>query len=492
MAKSTKSSYQIIAFAVVLLIATFLRFYRISELTEFLGDQGRTGIHIYEAWQNKKLPLVGPTVLSGQHLGPAFYYLIAPSFILTGFNPLAPAVFTVLLGVGAVGLLWWLGREFFGWQVATMLAALWAVSPQIVSSDRVLWEPNMIPFFVFLYLTALYKKWGIVTGIALGILVQLHYPNLIFVGMTLIYYCFLWKERKTETQEFVKFSIITVLGFIIAVLPFLIYESSHRFEDIAGVIRNFFESGGVPLAKRQILANILDYSSRVIRRASPIPVGWEALAIAITIIVSTLKPTFWKVFICLWFILGIVTMSLYRGVVFDHYLFFLLPAVFLVFGNLLWWLQKKTHRFIPIVIVLLLTVIHIRKSDIFHPANNDISRTSAIVREIEGLSEGQPFSFGLISSRSFSDLHYRYFFLIKSLHPQPITSDAYQRLFLTCETASCPTSDDLLKLGKVQILCYDPSCNGEYPKITLKSWKLLRVSDIQSARLYQYQQESVK
>src|SRR3989344_7764779 len=118
---SKKAYGEIIALILVLLTAAFLRLYRIAELTEFLGDQGRTGIHIYEAWQKKELPLVGPTVLSGQHLGPAFYYLIAPSFILTNFNPLAPAVFTAFLGVGAVALLWFLSKKLFGWEIATML-----------------------------------------------------------------------------------------------------------------------------------------------------------------------------------------------------------------------------------------------------------------------------------------------------------------------------------------------------------------------------------
>ena len=49
MAKSAKPYVQIIALAAVLLTATFFRLYRISELTEFLADQGRTGIHIYQA-----------------------------------------------------------------------------------------------------------------------------------------------------------------------------------------------------------------------------------------------------------------------------------------------------------------------------------------------------------------------------------------------------------------------------------------------------------
>lgn len=464
MARSIKPSFPIIALIALLLIAAFLRLYRITELTEFLGDQGRTGIHIYQAWKDRILPLVGPTVLSGEHLGPAFYYLIAPAFILTGFNPVMPAVFTALLGVGAVGLLWWLASVLFSWQIATMLSALWAVSPQIVASDRVLWEPNIIPFFIFLYLVALYKHWGVIAGLALGILVQLHYPNLIFIGLTLLY-----GLRRG-----------IVLGFLLALSPFLFYESTHNFENILGVLTNFSSSGG----EWRLTANILDYSSRVMHRLAPVSGAFFVLFLPLL-----LKPTFWKIFIGFWFASGIMAMSLYRGVVFDHYLFFLLPATFLLFGFLLNWLKEKSHIIVPAMLVAALFLFHLSKTDIFKPGLNDIVRTRAVVQEIERQTGNQSFSFGLIASRSFSDLHYRFFFLTQGLKPQSIVSHDYQTLFLVCEMTSCPTGDDLLRQGKVQILCYDAHCEGEYPKIPLSSWKIVSSADVGGARLYQYQRQ---
>src|SRR3989344_8991467 len=98
----------------LIVIAALFRLWRISELTEFLGDHGRTGMVIYDAWKTGVPPLAGPTVLSGQHLGPFFYYLIGPAFILGGFNPIIPSIFMALLGVASVGLLFILGKRFFG------------------------------------------------------------------------------------------------------------------------------------------------------------------------------------------------------------------------------------------------------------------------------------------------------------------------------------------------------------------------------------------
>lgn len=435
-----------------MLIASILRLYRISELTEFLGDQGRTGIHIYESWKNKQFPLVGPTVLSGQHLGPAFYYILAPAFILTGFDPVSPAVFTALFGVGATGLLWFLARRLFGWEIATMLSGLWAVSPQIVASDRVLWEPNIIPFFIFLYLISLFKHWDLIAGVALGILIQLHYPNLIFIGLT-FFFGLRWK---------------IIFGFLLALFPFLLYELQHGFEDILGILTNF-SSGG----EWRFGANILDYSSRVMHRLAPVSGAFFALFLPVLF-----KPTFWKVFVGVWFIIGLVIMSLYRGVVFDHYLFFLLPAAFLLFGFVL----SKLNIKLAVILVSILVLYHLNKTDIFKPEVNDIARTKSVSQEIIRQAGGGPFSFGLIASRSFSDLHYRYFFVTAGVKPEPILVNTYQNLFLVCETDVCPEINN-----NVQILCYDTHCEGEYPKISLSPWKFVSTHDVAGARLYQYQ-----
>lgn len=403
-------------------------------------------MHIYEAWQKKELPLVGPTVLSGQHLGPAFYYIMAPAFILTGFHPVAGAILTALMGIGSIILLWLFARNLFDWKIATGLAAIWAVSPQIVASDRVLWEPNIIPFFIFLYVLSLYKRWYFVAGASLGILVQLHYPNLLFIGLTLLY----------------GFKRNIVFGFLFTLFPFLYYESQHGFEDVIGVLTNY--SSG----EARFLPNILDYSSRVMHRIAPIP------GVLFTLFFFG-KPTFWKIFVGAWFIVGLIAMSLYRGVVFDHYLFFLLPAAFLLFGFVLSKLNKK----LVLLIVSVLTIYHLSKTDIFKPGVNDIVRTMAVSQEIIRLAGSEPFSFGLIASRSFSDLHYRYFFLTQGVTPEPVLADTYQNLFLVCETDAC------LKLkDSVQILCYDDHCKGEYPQFNLTTWKFDKNIDLRGARVY--------
>jgi hypothetical protein len=128
--------------------------------------------------------------------------------------------------------------------------------------------------------------------------------------------------------------------------------------------------------------------------------------------------------------------------------------------------------------------MNLSRSDITKPGFNDIGRTRDMVKNIGNLVEDEPFAFGLTSSRSFSDLHYRYFFLIQGLRPEPVLSGSYQTLTLVCEGQSCPTESEMTRKKFVQLLCYDPHCEGEYPTIDFALWKFDAVTDMQGAKLY--------
>ena len=230
-------------------LAAFLRLYRIEALTEFLGDQGRTGIIIWNAWTTKILPLVGPPVLTGQFLGPFFYYFIGLPFILSGFHPLAPALFIAFFGVLSVYLVFYLGEKLYGFWIGIAIASVYAVSPYIVSSDRTLWEPNIIPFFVLLYIFCIYsiyqkRKFSlfILMGAVTGILVQLHYPNVFFIALSGLFLLFILSTRKKQESvlKILLWSFWGIIGFLLILSPFLYYESHHAWQDFKEIALIFF------------------------------------------------------------------------------------------------------------------------------------------------------------------------------------------------------------------------------------------------------------
>ncbi len=432
-----------------------------------------------------KFPLLGPTVLSGQSLGPAFYYLVGIPFIAGAFDPLWPAVATALLGVFSIYLLWYVAASIAGPTPALFVAALWALSPHIAAADQIIWEPNIIPFFVFGWIACLVNlfrrsHWVFawLAGVSVGILLQLHYPNGIFLFLSAVAAGALWIGAKSREDK--RLTLHYYIAFALAVLgtlaPFVWYEIAHGFENTLGVVSVFSQTGGsTPLGKRVILAQGLDYTSRVFGRMIPLSGSWQsAAAITATAVVLLVSRNIWAALVGIWLAVGLGAFALYRGVVFDHYLMFLFPAPFIVFVLLLKTLERqrflRVAGFVGIVLVLLFRVSAVTKP----PAEvADIPRLTQMTREALVLAGGKPFAFALVSSRSFSDLHWRYFFRREGIIPLPVGDLSAQQLVVACEKLPCPSFEELAKAGSMQVICFDPHCSGQYPKIETSEWELL-------------------
>ena len=408
----------------IVLISLFLRLFNIEWYAEFLGDQGRTGIVIYRAWQDKTFLLVGPTVLTGQHLGPIWYYFIGPFFILSGFNPLGGAIGMAFFGTLATVVLYILSRKLFGPLVGPLVALLWAVSPLIIRQDQTIWEPNIVPLFVFLFLLGLKTRHFVLLWGATGVLVQLHIPNIIFIPIAL------------AVSRRLKHAFSGILLFLLIQAPFLIYEVQHGFSNISGIVTVMSQPG--VQSKTQLLASFTDYTSRVFYRV--LPTGNQIVMIVIQIflaVIIVLGKNRMMIFLLGFYVVGISAMARYQGLVHDHYLNFLLPLPFLFVGNALF-LLRRFSRLGTVLVGMLLIGWQIATPHYFLEPRSDITRTRNVVRAIVTDTVG-PFSFTVISTPSYSDLHYRYYFLLMDSQPKEIDDPDSRTAYLICEIGLiCP------------------------------------------------------
>jgi predicted membrane-bound mannosyltransferase len=181
----------------ILLLAAFLRLYRIQDYMTFLGDEGRDVLVAYNILHGN-LTLLGPTAsVGGFFLGPIYYYFMAPFLLAFNYNPVGPAIMVALFGIATVFLIYKVGVEFFGKGVGLIAAFLYSISPLVIAYSRSSWNPNLMPFFSLLSLYVLYKavaenkiKLFILCGFLLGIAMQLHYLA-IFLGMIIAIYVLL-------------------------------------------------------------------------------------------------------------------------------------------------------------------------------------------------------------------------------------------------------------------------------------------------------------
>src|SRR5262245_30806295 len=124
----------------ILLLAAFLRLYRISDYMTFLGDEGRD-VLVAKGILEGHFTLLGPRASAGDFfLGPIYYYMIAPWLWLFRMDPVGPAVMVALFGIATVGLVYVTGKKWFGEKTGLIAAALYTVSPIVITYSHSSWN----------------------------------------------------------------------------------------------------------------------------------------------------------------------------------------------------------------------------------------------------------------------------------------------------------------------------------------------------------------
>jgi 4-amino-4-deoxy-L-arabinose transferase-like glycosyltransferase len=218
---------------IILALALFLRTYRVSELTGFYFDQGRDAKVVWQLWHDKKAFLIGPTTgIEGIFLGPFYYYLIAPFYIVGNGNPVYPAVALALINCTGIYLIYLLGRKFFDADTGLFAALFISFSQPLVQSHRWLSNPTPLPFFaaiaVYLLLEIINgskKEWvWLVLGLVLGLSLQLEAASAVFFipAVTLAFIFF------RKGIHFGKNLLHLFFTFCLTLIPQLLFNFRHE------------------------------------------------------------------------------------------------------------------------------------------------------------------------------------------------------------------------------------------------------------------------
>ena len=259
----------------ILLLATWLRFYRLPELMTFIGDQGRDYLAARDMLLTGQWALVGiPSSVPWLHQGPFFIWLIALAMKLGQFNPLAPAILTSTLGVLTVYLTYTLSRYWFSKPASLTASLIMATAPLAVIHSRLAYHISPIPLFSLLFIFSVYfwaKKqlqlfWPVLLW---AILLQFELTTVPLI--LLIPLIYLRQKIKPTKKHLFSFILATTIPF----LPKLIYDLTHGFKQTLGFVAwlgyrflSFFGFSGrhtVSLTSlKQATATILTFFRRII------------------------------------------------------------------------------------------------------------------------------------------------------------------------------------------------------------------------------------
>ncbi len=216
---------------IILLFAFILRIYRIESLLDFHYDQGRDAKIIWDLWHSQKLFLIGPTTgLEGIFLGPFYYYLIAPFYLIGGGNPTIPSMFLSLLYTIALYILYLTGFKIQGRFTGFVALVVGAFSNNLVFSSR--WLSNPTPIFltsiiIFYLMVLIIKKekpiYWILVYLAVGVSLQLELASAVFYLPILAIFT-IWQLRKINIKIFLLACVI----FFVTLIPQILFNFKHQ------------------------------------------------------------------------------------------------------------------------------------------------------------------------------------------------------------------------------------------------------------------------
>lgn len=491
-----------ISLIAILLLAAYLRLWRIQDYMTFLGDEGRDALVVKRMIVDHKFTLLGPTAsVGGFFLGPIYYYFMAPFLWLFRFNPVGPAVMVALFGIATVYLVYRVGREFFSQETGLFAASLYALSPLVVAYSRSSWNPNLVPFFGLLYIYSLWRivktsnwRWWFLAGLCIGIGLQLHYLFTFLIPAGFLF-LIIYRHQLADIKNWG----MKILGILIGWSPFIVFELRHRFPNTISLY-NFIlhgqETGFSEKIKvhQRLLQIIFQLFSRLVFKFPPpeqypnFPDDFlsywrlsvmSAIIISLVILIFQLikkKPPAHLLFL-LWLIFGIGLFIFYRKDVYDYYLGIMFPLPFLLVGDtlaLLW--QKKFLKPLSLLLLAGLLLLNWSGQPFQFPPNAQLTQVQAISKSIFDRAQGKPLNLALITGQN-SDHAYRYFLeiwgnqpvVIENFENDPERETVTDQLFVICEKADCqPLGHSLWEIagfGRAEI-------EEEWESVVVKVYKM--------------------
>jgi len=496
MKKFLQKNNYLILLILIILLAAFLRFWRLPDYMTFLGDEGRDALAVKRMIVDHKFRLIGPvTSIGNMYLGPLYYYLILPAMVISRLSPVGPAAMVALLGVITAGLVFWFGQEWVGKKAALIAAFFYALSPIVIIYSRSSWNPNVMPFFALVAMFGIWRVWRQrqfwwlpIIGLSLSFTLQSHWLGLLLFPTVFLFWLLTLIDIKKEKASLKRFwwqTLFLILIFLfLTVAPLVWFDLRHNFIN-ANAFKAFFTD-------RQATVNLKIYKA--------IPKLWELFVQVFTRLVAG-KDEFWGKWVALgiivlvgftmirrciivggrkffsqekglvliltWFLIGLVGLGNYKQHIYDHYFGFFFPVPFLLTGWVLakiWdyknlpsaepcfskknlpsaepcFSNRLMGKITAAILLCFLVFLAVKESPLRYPPNQQLKRTQTIARFVLAKAQDRPFNLALLAERNYDEA-YAFFMEVWGkpplrIDPQKSKETIAEQLFVICEQLPC-------------------------------------------------------
>lgn len=328
-----------VAVWLILALALFLRVYRVDQLLGFYYDQGRDAKVIWDLGHQGKLFLIGPTTgIEGIFLGPFFYYLLAPAYLIGGGDPVGPAVEVAVINVLGVAALYVIGRKYYTVTTGLVAAGMVAVSFQLVQVQRWLANPAPLPLFALTVVWCLLAivhgrgKWWHWAGMGLtiGLSLQLEAAAAVFFLPATLFILLVFRRRVQWRWPWLG---LLAGAFLITLMPQVIFDLRHQHL-LLNAFKNFLV--GERSFRPEVTSRLSFYFGAFAGKLVPdlsVAKYWigSLLVLAVTVRRKIWSPA--SGLLLIWWLTPLIGLLFYHGnygYVWDYYFTGVYPAAILL------------------------------------------------------------------------------------------------------------------------------------------------------------------
>lgn len=412
----------------IFLLGIFLRTYKSYITFSYAHDTDLAAWIVRDVVTNKHLRLIGQeTSTAGIFIGPFYYYLQIPFYLLFNMEPVGLIYMATLLGVFNIWSFYYIFTKSFNKKVGLVAAFIYSVSFSTVINDR--GTVPTTPVFVWtawlfysLHLIIVKKqtKAFVLLGILTGLIWHINFG--LIVCLLLVPLALYFSKEKIKISNVLK----GLTAFIITSIPLIIFETKHGFPQVKSLIASLTTSQGSQLSLieqtqkvirifKQIVSNIVWYPNP--RLYFVIPVLIFTIFVYFYSKRKIEKSIFW--ILTLWSIPTLVFFSAYSKIVSEYYLngliFAWIAMLALVLSNSL---QNKNHKYAALLFIVVFTYLNVDKILNYHDDHDGYVYKRQVVAEIkkDAREKGYPCVAVSYITKPGYNLGYRYLFVLEDMH----------------------------------------------------------------------------
>ena len=347
-------------FILIVIVGIYLRFYKIDTFKTFGWDQAR------DAWLARdiihgKIVLNGPRTGVGQfHLGPFWYYLLAPFYLLTNMDPKAANYLNVLVNLFNFSVIFIITKKIYDKNTALFVSFFYATNRYLIELNRVPWNVSLVPGVALLIFYSIYKvvyekkyKWMLFLSFLVGLFFHLHF-SVVFLPLIIILSLVLVKDKK----RMLIWTVASLPLLFIWLVPNILYDIQTKNNNL-NLFNNFLKDYFIRGFHFRFFLFRLNDAFIQFQAVLSLPSTYRDLKFIIPVIFSIIvffdknkKQKILGYLIIIWFLAPAFGYSFYGGLTSEYYM--LMNSILVIY--ILTYLQKRILK-IKFKLIILLSII---------------------------------------------------------------------------------------------------------------------------------------